>query len=66
MNSARKELDKLLNFYDAYKPQMAGKEIGVYLTATTLKSFAKKDTATDLFSYRGYWLKPLKQSKATA
>lgn len=55
------ELDRLLSFYDEHKPEMKGKEVGVYLAPASVEKFATK--ADSKLWYRGYIIKPLNQAK---
>jgi hypothetical protein len=65
MSTVRDELEKLLNWYDQYKPGMKGNVVRVYLAPSSVEKFAAKaDDGT--YAYRGYKILPLNQPKKRA
>lgn len=62
MSTVRDELEKLLDWYDKFKPSMKGHSVRVYLAPSGVERFASK-APDGTYDYRGYKILPLNKPK---
>jgi hypothetical protein len=60
--SIKKDLDELIAWYDANKPE-AGKQIPVRCTRDTVRKFAKRTRKGGAFMYREREIIPMRKSR---